>query len=236
MVIVIFEKAPAKINLSLDVLHKRDDGYHEVEMVLTTIDLSDRLIFEKASHNEIEMVSESRYVPNDNRNLAYQAADLFRKKFNIEVGVKIDIEKHIPIAAGLAGGSSDAAATLRGLNRLFNINAPLNVLKDIGAEIGSDVFFCVQGGTALGKGRGEILTPLPAPPSCWVILAKPNIGVSTQSIYSRLNLGDMKHPNTSKVIEALEKQNLNQLIEHLGNVLEPVTIAMHEEVKRIKDI
>jgi len=236
MVIVIFEKATAKINLSLDVLHKRDDGYHEVEMVLTTIDLSDRLKFEKANHNGIAMVSQSRYVPNDNRNLAYQAAELFKKRFNTETGVNIHIEKHIPIAAGLAGGSSDAAATLRGLNRLFDIHAPLNVLQEIGEEIGSDVPFCIQGGTALGKGRGEILKPLPSPPPCWVILAKPAIGVSTQSVYSQLNLDDIAHPNTSKVIESLEKQDLNQLIDHLGNVLEPVTITMHKEVARIKEI
>jgi len=238
MVIVIFEKAPAKINLSLDVLHKRDDGYHEVEMVLTTIDLSDRLKFEKANHNGIAMVSQSRYVPNDNRNLAYQAAELFKKRFNIETGVNIHIEKHIPIAAGLAGGSSDAAATLRGLNRLFDIHAPLNVLQEIGEEIGSDVPFCIQSGTALGKGRDEILKPLPSPPPCWVILAKPGIGVSTQSVYSQLNLDDiaLAHPNTSKVIEALEKQDLNELIDHLGNVLEPVTITMHKEVARIKEI
>ncbi|MGM8215715.1 4-(cytidine 5'-diphospho)-2-C-methyl-D-erythritol kinase [Bacillaceae bacterium W0354] len=232
---MIFEKAPAKINLTLDVLRKREDGYHEVEMILTTIDLSDRLILEKTDHQRIEIVSENRFVPSDARNLAYQAAERFREKFQIKSGVKISIEKQIPVAAGLAGGSSDAAATLRGMNRLFEVNASINELQQVGAEIGSDIPFCVMGGTALAKGRGEILQPLPSPPPCWVVLAKPTIGVSTKSVYGKLNLNEISHPNTDQAISALKEQNLDLLCLSLGNVLEPVTSSMHPEVQRIKE-
>lgn len=233
---MIYEKAPAKINLTLDVLHKRDDGYHEVEMILTTIDLADRLFLEKIDEKKIEIISETHYVPNDERNLAYQAAALFIDAFQIDSGVRIHIDKEIPVAAGLAGGSSDAAATLRGMNRLFDVDADIETLQSLGEKIGSDVPFCVIGGTALAQGRGEKLTPLPSPPSCWVVLAKPPIGVSTKAVYGNLDLSKIVHPNTEKAIEALKNQNLDELCRHLGNVLEPVTISMHQEVQQIKDL
>ncbi len=181
-------KAPAKINLSLDVLHKRPDGYHEVEMIMTTIDLADRIELTLLNQNKIHILSQNRYVPDDSRNLAYQAAQLLKDRFQVEKGVIISIEKTIPVAAGLAGGSSDAAATLRGLNKLWDLGLTIDELAELGSEIGSDVSFCVYGGTALAKGRGEIITRLPAPPTCWVILAKPFIGVSTSEVYRRLNL------------------------------------------------
>ncbi|TFB21042.1 4-(cytidine 5'-diphospho)-2-C-methyl-D-erythritol kinase [Filobacillus milosensis] len=230
---MIYEKAPAKINLTLDVLHKRDDGYHEVEMVMTTIDLADRLSFEVMNSNRVEIASENRFVPNDKRNLAFQAATLIKERFDIKQGVRIHLDKHIPVAAGLAGGSSDAAATLRGVNRLFNIGLSQEELQEIGAEIGSDVPFCVMGGTALAKGRGVELQPLSSPPACWVVLAKPSIGVSTKDIYSKVNLEQLNHPNTQAMIEVLENHDFKGICKHLGNVLQPITSTMHHQVRQI---
>ncbi len=198
-------KAPAKINLTLDVLHKREDGYHEVEMVMTTVDLSDRIELSDIRENEIQVVSQNRFVPDDQRNLAYQAALLVKNRFGIQRGVSIGIDKMIPVAAGLAGGSSDAAATLRGLNRMWNLGLSIDELAELGAEIGSDVSFCVYGGTALAKGRGEKITHLPAPPNCWVILAKPSVGVSTADVYRNLDLTRIEHPNTKGMIDALKQ-------------------------------
>lgn len=228
-------KAPAKINLSLDVLYKRDDGFHEVEMVMTTIDLADRLEIEELSSNAIQLQSQYRFVPDDNRNLAYQAAHIIKERFNIKQGVSISLEKNIPVAAGLAGGSSDAAAVLRGLNTMWKLGLTTEELAAIGAEIGSDVSFCVYGGTALARGRGELITPLSSPPHCWVILAKPTIGVSTADIYKRLNLDKVQHPNTNAMIEALKHNNYKKMCDHLGNVLESVTLKLHPEVTAIKE-
>jgi 4-diphosphocytidyl-2-C-methyl-D-erythritol kinase len=163
-------KAPAKINLSLDVLHKRPDGYHEVEMIMTTIDLADRVELTLLDSDKINILSHNRFVPDDQRNLAFQAAQLLKERYHVNKGVTIMIEKNIPVAAGLAGGSSDAAATLRGLNKLWKLGLTLDELADIGSEIGSDVSFCVYGGTALAKGRGEKITELPPPPTCWVVV------------------------------------------------------------------
>ena len=223
---VLFEKAPAKINLSLDILGKRDDGYHEVEMVMTTIDLFDRI--------ELRTL-EKRYVPNDERNLAYQAAYLFKKQYNITQGVYIRIEKSIPVSAGLGGGSSDAAAVLRGLNRLWSLNIPVEELAELGLNIGSDVPFCVYNMTALVKGRGEQVYPLPSPPSCWVVLAKPDIGVSTRTIFQRVNLDHINHPQTQEIIDALHRSDFNHLCQHLGNALEDTTLTLHPEIGHIKE-
>ena len=228
-------KAPAKINLSLDVLYKRPDGYHEVEMIMTTIDLADRLELTLLDKDEIHIVSHNRFVPDDQRNLAYQAAVLLKKRFSVTKGAIIRIEKTIPVAAGLAGGSSDAAATLRGLNKLWNLRLSMDELAELGAEIGSDVSFCVYGGTALAKGRGEKIKHLPAPPTCWVVLAKPYIGVSTADVYRRLDLTKVHHPQTDKMIQALENSNFNSVCENLGNVLEDVTLKVYPEVALIKE-
>ena len=183
----IFEKAPAKINLSLDVLHKRPDGYHEVEMVMTMVDLADRIEMQELTRDTIIISSQAGYIPLDEKNLAFQAARLIKDRYDVKQGVYIHLDKRIPVAAGLAGGSSDAAATLRGLNRLWNLNIPSEELQVLGAELGSDVPFCVTGGTALATGRGEKLEHIAAPPQCWVVLAKPPINVSTSEIYGKLN-------------------------------------------------
>lgn len=231
----ILVKAPAKINLSLDVLYKRPDGYHEVEMVMTTIDLADRIELSLLEQDKILIYSHNRFVPDDQRNLAYQAALLLKERFQVRKGVSIGIEKTIPVAAGLAGGSSDAAATLRGLNKLWGLGLSLDELAEIGAEIGSDVSFCVYGGTALATGRGEIIEQLPPPPTCWVVLAKPFIGVSTADIYRRLNVGKIHHPPTKEMISAIEAGDFDKVCRSVGNVLEEVTLQLYPEVAQIKD-
>jgi 4-diphosphocytidyl-2-C-methyl-D-erythritol kinase len=231
----LMEKAPAKINLALDVLFKRPDGYHEVEMIMTTVDLADRIELKEIKGNHIQILSHNRFVPDDHRNLAYQAAFILKERFGINKGVSITIEKNIPVAAGLAGGSSDAAATLRGLNRLWKLGLSMDELAEIGAEIGSDVSFCVYGGTALARGRGEKITHLPAPPKCWVILAKPTIGVSTADIYKRLQTSRMEHPDVPGMISAIMENNYHDVCEGLGNVLEQVTLQLYPEVANIKD-
>jgi 4-diphosphocytidyl-2-C-methyl-D-erythritol kinase len=229
-------KAPAKINLTLDVLRKRKDGYHEVEMVMTTIDLADRLELSLLEQPNIKIDCSASFVPTDERNLAYQAAKLLQKRFAITKGVHIYIDKEIPVAAGLAGGSSDAAATLRGLNTLWGIGLTLDELATLGEELGSDVPFCVYGGTALATGRGETIEHLPAPPSFWVVLAKPPIGVSTGNIYGKLKLSEStKHPDTASMVQAIREKNFTSISENLGNVLEEVTLKEHPGVLHIKD-
>lgn len=232
---MLFVKAPAKINLTLDVLYKRPDNYHEVEMIMTTVDLADRIGLESTADGEIKIISADRFVPNDSKNLAYQAAQLLKDTYGIQEGVSILIEKEIPIAAGLAGGSSDAAATLKGLNELWQLGLTLDELAELGAKIGSDVSFCIYGGTALATGRGEKITELPAPPTCWVVLAKPKVGVSTADVYGGLKLDEMEHPNTAQMIQAIETDNYELLCQSVGNVLESVTFKLHPEVITIKE-
>lgn len=228
-------KAPAKINLALDVLHKRQDGFHEVEMVMTNVDLADRLELTELPYNDIILESTSGFVPDDRRNLAYQAAALLKERFSIKKGISIKIDKQIPVAAGLAGGSSDAAAALRGLNEIWDIGLSYDELAELGAEIGSDVAFCVYGGTALAKGRGEIIKPIDAPPPCWVILAKPSIGVSTADVYKKLNTTKMVHPDIDGMVRAVEEKDYDMICGKLGNVLEDVTLQLHPEVRQIKE-
>lgn len=231
----ILEKAPAKINLSLDVLHKRPDGFHEVKMIMTTIDLADRVELVELPEDTIQIISHNRFVPDDQRNLAYQAALLLKKRYGVKKGVSIAITKVIPVAAGLAGGSSDAAAALRGLNRLWKLGLSLDELAELGAEIGSDVSFCVYGGTALATGRGEKIQHIDTPPHCWVVLAKPTIGVSTADVYRNLKLDSVKHPDVDGMVEGIKEQDFDKICGLLGNVLEDVTLNMYPEVANIKD-
>lgn len=231
----IYEKAPAKINLMLDVLHKRPDGFHEVEMVMTMIDLADRLELSEQSRDTIMITSQAGYIPLDEKNLAFQAARLIKERYEVRKGVHIHLDKNIPVAAGLAGGSSDAAAALRGLNRLWNLNIPEEELLSLGAELGSDVPFCVTGGTALATGRGEILTPVPSPPQCWVVVAKPPINVSTAEVYGKLRSGEIRHhPSAKAMVAALEAGSFAGMCRQLGNVLEEVTFKLHPEVEQLK--
>jgi 4-diphosphocytidyl-2-C-methyl-D-erythritol kinase len=232
----IYEKAPAKINLMLDVLHKRPDGFHEVEMVMTMVDLADRLEMSALPRDTIIITSQAGYIPLDEKNLAFQAARLIKDRYDVRSGVHIHLDKKIPVAAGLAGGSSDAAAALRGLNRLWNLNIPVKELQELGAELGSDVPFCVTGGTALAAGRGEKLTPINNPLQCWVILAKPPINVSTAEVYGKFRAAEVKrHPSAGGMIQALEASDFSAVCDGLGNVLEDVTLKLHPQVGQLKD-
>ncbi|EOT2033626.1 4-(cytidine 5'-diphospho)-2-C-methyl-D-erythritol kinase [Staphylococcus pseudintermedius] len=231
---MIYETAPAKINLTLDTLYKRDDGYHEVEMIMTTIDLSDRLSFEKRNDSRIVLKVDETFIPSDDRNLAYRAALLMKETYQIKQGVTITLEKNIPVAAGLAGGSSDAAATMRGMNRLFELNRSLDELSELSAAIGSDVPFCAYGTTALCKGRGEILEILPKTPSAWVIVAKPQAGLSTPEIYGGLDLSQPFPVHTEQCLKAIEENDYDALCKSLSNRLEPVSMQLQPEIAKIK--
>lgn len=234
---MISEKAPAKINLSLDVLGRRDDGYHELEMVMTTIDLADRVDLFYRRHPGIHVECSSGFIPSDERNLAYRAAALLKTRFAIEAGVAIYIQKNIPVAAGLAGGSSDAAATLRGLNRLWQLGLTVDELAVIGEEIGSDVPFCVHGGTALVTGRGETLQLLNPPPPCWVVLAKPELSVSTRGIYQALRVKQITHhPQTANMVQAIENLDYRSMCKYMCNVLEEVTMTLYPQVRVYKQL
>ncbi|REE66504.1 4-diphosphocytidyl-2-C-methyl-D-erythritol kinase [Paenibacillus taihuensis] len=233
----IYEKAPAKINLLLDVMRKREDGFHEVEMIMTMVDLADRLEMEELPRDTIIISSQAGYIPLDEKNLAFQAARLIKDRYNVRKGVYIHLDKNIPVAAGLAGGSSDAAATLRGLNRLWGLGISEEELCELGAELGSDVPFCVTGGTAIARGRGEKLERISNPPQCWVILAKPPINVSTADVYGKLRANELKHhPSTKDMLSAISNGSFADVCAHLGNVLETVTLQLHPEVLQMKEI
>lgn len=232
----IWEKAPAKINLTLDVIGKRSDGYHEVEMIMTMVDLADRISFEDINKNQIILETNSGIIPNDDRNLIYKAARLLKDTFQINKGVYIYLEKNIPVAAGLAGGSSDAAATLRGLNKLWGLGLDENELMLLGGKIGSDVPFCVGGGSALVTGRGERVKRINSLPSGWVVLAKLPISVSTSEIYNALDWTKIKeHPKTNEMIEAIDNDNFPKITMLVNNVLEDVTFSLYPQVKNLKE-
>jgi 4-diphosphocytidyl-2-C-methyl-D-erythritol kinase len=233
---LLIEKALAKINLALDVLYKRPDHYHEVEMVMQTIDLYDTLTFVEDDVDQITLTCDVPYLPLDERNLVYQAARLVKETFRIRKGLKIHIEKRIPVAAGLGGGSSDAAATLRALNHLWGLCMSLPQLAELGKTLGSDVPFCVYGGTAWARGRGEIVEPLPDAPAAWVVLTKPPFAVSTADIYNRLLVSEIQeHPSCSQMIKAIVQGDLPGIAGAMGNVLETITFQLHPEVKRLKE-
>ncbi|HDT7699154.1 TPA: 4-(cytidine 5'-diphospho)-2-C-methyl-D-erythritol kinase [Enterococcus faecium] len=232
----IYEKAPAKINLMLDVLHKRSDGYHEVEMIMTMVDLADRIEMSEIKRDTIMISSQAGYIPLDEKNLAFQAAKLVKERYDVKKGVYIHLDKKIPVAAGLAGGSSDAAATLRGLNKLWGLGISDEELRLLGAELGSDVPFCITGGTALATGRGEMLKQLPNPPQCWVVLAKPPINVSTAEVYGRVRSDQIEnHPSAIRMENAIRNQSFAAVCKELGNVLEDVTLKLHPEVGQLKE-
>jgi 4-diphosphocytidyl-2C-methyl-D-erythritol kinase len=232
----IYEKAPAKINLLLDVLHKRNDGFHEVEMIMTMVDLADRLEMEELQRDQIIISSQAGYIPLDEKNLAFQAAKLIKDRYDVRKGVYIHLDKKIPVAAGLAGGSSDAAAALRGLNRLWGLGISDEELCVLGAELGSDVPFCVTGGTAIATGRGERLERIDNPPQCWVVLAKPPINVSTADVYGRFKASEVKsHPSMKDMLDAIAKGSFNDMCASLGNVLEEVTLKYYPEVLQLKE-
>ena len=229
-------KAYAKINIALDAIGKREDNYHLLRMIMQTVDLYDVIDIEKSNDSKISISCNKHYVPTDERNLAYKAAVLFRDEFNIKDGVKINIKKNIPVAAGMAGGSTNAAAVLVIMNKLFNVNASLEVLKEIGLKIGADVPYCIEGGTALCEGIGEIITPLKPFENKILVVLKPNFGVSTKEVYSNLDINKIrKHVNIEGLIQAIENDDLDYVSKNMKNVLENVTLKKHTILKNIKE-
>ena len=230
-------KALAKINLGLDVLGKREDGYHEVRMVMQTIHLYDRVEIKKTRSPHIHVETNLYYLPVNEDNLVYRAAKLMKDEFQIKEGVRIVLQKFIPVAAGLAGGSSDAAAVLVGMNRIFNLGLKQNKLMELGLKIGADVPFCIMRGTALAEGIGEKLTALPPMPKCPVLIAKPAISVSTKAVYEGLKLYDgMEPPDIDGVMEGIQQKDLKGVASHMGNILETVTIPMYPVIEDIKKL
>ena len=230
-------KALGKINLGLDVLGRRENGYHDVRMVMQTLYLYDQITIEKTEKPGIELSTNLFYLPVNENNLAYRAADLLMQKFGVEEGVKITLEKHIPVAAGIAGGSSNAAAVLYGLNRMFSLGLSQEELMERGVKLGADVPYCIMRGTVLAEGIGEILTPLPAMPRCTVLVAKPPISVSTKLVYEKLDAHEIEdHPDIDGVLEGLERQDLKKIASSMGNVLERVTVEEYPVIEEIKEM
>lgn len=226
--------AHAKINLSLDVLSRREDGYHNLQMIMQTIQLHDTVNVSEIQTG-IEIQCQAPYVPNNSSNIAYKAAELLLGSYKINKGVRIVIEKKIPVAAGLAGGSSDAAAVLKGINTLFNLGIELSELMKIGKTIGADVPYCLLGGTALAEGIGEKLTPIKPLENIPVVLVKPKIGVSTAWVYKNLNLDKISNrPDTKELITAIEEGNITFVAENMSNVLESVTAPRYPIIDKIK--
>lgn len=232
----IMLKAYAKINLGLDVLGKREDGYHEVRMIMQTIRLYDKLNMKKLNKDEIIIKTNLSYLPTNENNLVYRAIQMLKEEFNIKQGIYVELQKHIPVAAGLAGGSSDAAAALMGMNRLFQLKLTTTDLMQRAVKLGADVPYCILGGTALSEGIGEVLTPLAPMPKAYILIAKPPINVSTKYVYENLILDERtNHPDIDGIMEAINSKDLYGVTNRLSNVLESVTIDKYPVIQEIKD-
>lgn len=230
-------KARAKINITLDVLRRREDGYHDLSMIMQTINLCDNIFIKKIDKDEIQLKSNLSWLPCDGRNLIYKAADLLKNRYNIKSGIYIELNKNIPVAAGLAGGSTDCAATLIGIRNLFRLPISNEKLMVIGKELGADVPYCIMRGTALAEGIGEKLTPLPPFPNCHVLICKPPINVSTAVVFGALDLSKVKtHPDNDLVIELIKNKDLKGICDNMCNVLENVTINNYPIIAQIKKL
>lgn len=228
-------KALAKINLGLDVVRRREDGYHEVRMIMQTIQLYDRLDIKRTQEPGIQIQTNLSFLPVNENNLIYKAAKLLMDEFSITDGVSVKLDKRIPVAAGMAGGSTDAAAMLIGVNRLFSLGLTKRELMERGVQIGADVPYCIMRGTALAEGIGEALSPLPPMVKCPVLIAKPSISVSTKFVYQNLKLDDTTiHPDIDRLIDDIKAKNLHDIAAHMGNVLETVTIPNYPLIDEIK--
>lgn len=228
-------KARAKINLGLDVLGKREDGYHEVRMVMQTIGIYDRLILTKIPEEEIRITSNLAFLPVNENNLIYKAIKLLKDEYHFPGGVSVDLNKFIPVAAGMAGGSTDAASTMFGVNRLFGLNLSMGKMMELGVRLGADVPYCVMRGTALAEGIGEKLTRITPVPHMWILIAKPQINVSTRLVYEQLDMGGIqKHPDIDGIIRAIEAQDVVRIAQSMGNVLENVTVPLYPVIETIK--
>lgn len=229
-------KAYAKINLTLDCLGKRPDGYHELEMIMSEIPLYDTVTV--SENKSISVITNLSYLPNNNKNIAYKAAEAFFEYTGINGGAKISIDKNIPVSAGLAGGSADGAAVLKGLNEIYNADLKQEELEKIGNEIGKDIPFCLRGGVCLAQGTGNILTSVGTLPECYIVLVKPDsINVSTAEIFSKIdNIKTELHPHTSGAIECIKNGDLKGLSQRMFNVMESVTVKIHPVISEIKNI
>ena len=228
-------KALAKINLGLDVVRRREDGYHEVRMIMQTIHLYDRLDIKRTKESGIQIQTNLSFLPVNENNLIYKAAKLLMDEFSITDGVSVKLDKRIPVAAGMAGGSTDAAAMLFGMNRLFSLGLTKRQLMERGVQIGADVPYCIMRGTALAEGIGEELSPLAPMVKCPVLIAKPSISVSTKFVYQNLKLDDATiHLDIDRLIDDIRAKNLYDIAAHMGNVLETVTIPNYPVIDEIK--
>lgn len=236
-------KAYAKINLSLDVVRRRPDGYHDVKMIMQTVGLYDVIMLEKAEHGitaAVEMgesfADGTEELPADENNLIFKAAKLITEHCGISEGVHIRLRKNIPIAAGMAGGSTDAAAVLRGMNELFVLGLSTEELKNLAVGIGADVPYCIEGGTQLSEGIGEILTPVSGIPDFYLLIAKPDISVSTKYVYENLHLETLsKHPDVDGMTEAIKNGDLDGIVSRMENVLETVTVTKYPVIGQIRE-
>ena len=228
--------AYGKINLGLDVVRRLENGYHEVRMIMQTVSLHDVVTMKVLSEDEIRIHTNSGKIPSDENNLAFKAAKLMKDQYNIAQGVDIYIEKNIPVAAGMAGGSTDCAAVLKGMNALFELGLTQKQLREEGVKLGADVPYCIMGGTALSEGIGEVLTPIKEPPSCVLLLAKPDIDVSTKYVYQNLKLDQLEtHPDIDGMLEDIENQDLQGLCHKMSNVLETVTGEKYPIIGKIEN-
>lgn len=232
----IIVKARAKINLSLDILGKREDGYHNVKMLMQTVELHDSVLISKRDEG-IKVKCNLQYVPTDNRNVVYKAAAFMIEEYKINSGIYINLKKNIPVSAGLGGGSADAAAVLEGINLLFELNLSKEQLMNIGSRFGSDIPYCLIGGTALAEGIGEKLTMLPSLPKSTVLICKPSTHISTSYVYSNFDLSKVRqHPDTEFLINAIKEGNIKALAGNMKNVLETVTAVERPIINDIKNV
>lgn len=228
-------KAYAKINLGLDVVRRLENGYHEVKMVMQTVGIYDELTLTRTEEG-ITVTTDKEELPTDDGNLIYKAAKIMMETYHIEGGIHIHLKKNIPIAAGMAGGSTDAAATFKGINRLYDLDCTLEELMKLGVKVGADVPYCVLGGTALAEGIGEKLTSLNTAPDCYVLVAKPPINVSTKYVYEHLDAeGIEEHPDIDGMVEAIWEESLQGILDRMGNVLESVTEKKYPIIAELKN-
>ena len=233
----VTRKAYAKINLGLDVTGRRADGYHMVRMIMQTVDLYDVLSFSKTEDGQIRISTQAQGIPTDQHNLIWKVCALLRERYKIADGVDITLEKNIPVAAGMAGGSTDGAAAFLGMNELFELGMTRQQMCEMAVELGADIPYCIMGGTALAEGIGEILTSLPNMPDCQILIAKPAIGVSTKWVYTELDNREIAvHPDIDGIRQAIEQQDLQGIQRRLGNVLEPVTTARYTIISQIEEL
>lgn len=229
--------AYAKVNLGLDVLRRREDGYHELRMIMQTVDLYDTLTLEKTENAGISMTCNIAGLPCDESNLVCKAAKLMFEEYNLPGGIRMHLEKRIPMAAGMAGGSTDAAAVFNGINELYDLGVSKERLCELGVKVGADVPYCIVGGTALSEGIGEVLTMLPNVPDCVVLIAKPDFDVSTKYVFENLHANSLTyHPDIDAMADAIRAGDLDGVVKVMDNVLETVTEARYTEITAIKNV